>query len=97
MTKPVQKSVACLLALTLLLLGGACHAGSTSGASKEWDAYVGQFLDSYFAAHPDVAIIAGRHEFDGKLPDWSGVWNLKSAPACRASATAFSEIPDRQR
>jgi hypothetical protein len=39
--------------------------------SAEWDKYVGDFLDSYFVAHPDVAVLAGRHEFDGKLPDWS--------------------------
>ncbi|HSB34025.1 MAG TPA: DUF885 domain-containing protein, partial [Nitrospirota bacterium] len=25
----------------------------------------------YFAAHPDAAVYAGRHEFDGRLPDWS--------------------------
>ena len=102
MTKPVQKSVACLLALTLLLLGGACHAGSTSGASKEWDAYVGQFLDSYFTAHPDVAIIAGRHEFDGKLPDWSAEGirkEIQRLHAERERATAFSEksLDARQR
>jgi hypothetical protein len=36
-----------------------------------WDNYVNQFLDSYFAARPDVAVRSGRHEFDGKLPNWS--------------------------
>jgi hypothetical protein len=39
--------------------------------SKPWDSYVSRFIDSYFAAHPDAAVAAGRHEFDGKLPDWS--------------------------
>jgi uncharacterized protein (DUF885 family) len=40
-------------------------------ANNQWDAYVEKFLADYFAAHPDAAIEAGRHEFDGQLPDWS--------------------------
>ena len=36
-----------------------------------WDVYVHDFIESYFIAHPDAAIAAGRHEFDGKLPDWT--------------------------
>src|SRR5258707_14213056 len=70
--------VACMLALMLLLLSLACQPASTpttstasKASSKEWDAYVNQFIDAYFVAHPDVAVVAGRHEFDGKLPDWS--------------------------
>ncbi|HAF21309.1 MAG TPA: DUF885 domain-containing protein, partial [Blastocatellia bacterium] len=40
-------------------------------SSKSWDSYVNDFLEAYFVAHPDFAVRAGRHEFDGKLPDWS--------------------------
>lgn len=36
-----------------------------------WDAFVKEFLASTFEAHPDLAVVAGRHEFDGRLPDWS--------------------------
>jgi hypothetical protein len=39
--------------------------------AKSWDAYVDEFLEAYFVARPDFAVRAGRHEFDGKLPDWS--------------------------
>ena len=39
--------------------------------SKDWPGYLTEFLDAYFVAHPDFAVRAGRHEFDGKLPDWS--------------------------
>ena len=28
-------------------------------------------MEDYFGAHPPFAVHAGRHEFDGKLPDWS--------------------------
>jgi len=39
--------------------------------STVWDSYVNEFIEAYFVAHPDFAVRAGRHEFDGKLPDWS--------------------------
>jgi hypothetical protein len=42
-----------------------------AAAAHEWDAFVQDYLDAYFAAHPDVAVVAGRHEYDGSLPDWS--------------------------
>lgn len=38
---------------------------------ERWDRFVHEFLDSTFAARPDIAVNAGRHEFDGQLPDWS--------------------------
>ncbi len=37
----------------------------------DWDTFVDHFVENYFVAHPDFAVRAGRHEFDGKLPDWS--------------------------
>ncbi len=38
---------------------------------EQWDRFVQDFIESFFTAHPDAAVFAGRHEFDGKLPDWS--------------------------
>src|SRR5437867_13216792 len=38
---------------------------------SDWDDYVTGFLDSYFHNNPTFAVSAGRHEFDGRLPDWS--------------------------
>jgi hypothetical protein len=59
-----------LLALPLLLSG--CHATpNNASAGAEWDSYLSGYLEGYFAAHPDVAVSAGRHEFDGKLQDFS--------------------------
>jgi hypothetical protein len=39
--------------------------------SQSWNSYVDEFLNAHFMARPDFAVRAGRHEFDGKLPDWS--------------------------
>jgi uncharacterized protein (DUF885 family) len=62
-----------------LLLAGALLLASTAGAQPaaatqdrgRWDALVADFLNAYFAARPEVAVNAGRHELDGRLPDWS--------------------------
>lgn len=36
-----------------------------------WDRFVERFLEDYFQANPVFAAGAGRHDFDGRLPDWS--------------------------
>lgn len=40
-------------------------------ADAAWDADVAQFIAGHFAANPVTAVYAGRHEFDGQLPDLS--------------------------
>lgn len=58
-----------------------------------WDAFVSNFIKSYFAIHPDMAVESGHHEFDGKLPDWSraGIENeIKWLRAERQRALAFN-------
>lgn len=46
------------------------HA-STRQEGSEWHAFVQSYLDQYFHHRPDAAVNAGRHEFDGQLPDWT--------------------------
>src|SRR5438477_4345213 len=72
----VNASRAILLALFLL---AACQRASAPPISSNqqraaltaWDAYATDFLETYFVAQPALATWAGRHEFDGMLPDWS--------------------------
>jgi hypothetical protein len=42
-----------------------------SAVAGSWDRFVRSFLEEQFEAHPTFAAGAGRHEFDGRLPDWS--------------------------
>lgn len=49
----------------------AIHAQSRSARVVAWPTFVSNFLDGYFAHRPDIAVSAGRHEFDGRLPNWS--------------------------
>jgi len=36
-----------------------------------WDAFIDEFIEDHLAAHPAFAVMQGRHEYDGVLPDWS--------------------------
>ena len=36
-----------------------------------WTALADQFIENYFEVQPFFAVNAGRHEFDGKMPDFS--------------------------
>ena len=71
-------------------------------ANADWDKYVEQFLNDYFAAHPDTAVYQGKHEFDGKLPDWSEDGLKKETARLKAErekAAAFKDdkLDERQR
>jgi len=37
----------------------------------DWPSFVAEFIEDYFRANPTYAVGSGRHEFDGRLPDWS--------------------------
>jgi uncharacterized protein (DUF885 family) len=42
---------------------------ATPDADAEWQAHVARFLEAHFAANPVAAVYAGRHEYDGRLPN----------------------------
>jgi hypothetical protein len=79
----------------------SCQSQQASLSGREWDGYVTGFLETYFAANPLFAVYQGRHEFDGRFPDWSDDGLLKwtrRLHQLRDSATAFSiESSDARR
>lgn len=99
-----------LLTLVLALLFGcerSEHADSspaaTSGAANAaWPRFVEDFIEGYFLARPTFAVSAGRHEFDGKLPDWSAegiAREIARLENLRARATTFEDaslLPDHR-
>src|SRR5206468_3693130 len=107
--KKTVKSTLLFLFLAIILI--ACQppaannsnqVNANSSANSKWDSYVDQFLTDYFAANPTFAVYQGRHEFDGKFPDWSEeglqkeISRLKSE---REKAAAFkdADLDERQR
>jgi len=102
---------AAFLIVTALLFVAACqppqttsnNAANTAAAPKvDWDGYVGKFLDGYFSMNPTFAVYQGKHEYDGKFPDWSNEGIAKEIAwmkAEREKAAAFkeSDLDERQR
>ena len=58
------------LALVLLFLAPAATAAAGNSPPPSWSRFVASFIDGHFQRHPSAAVQAGRHEFDGRLPDW---------------------------
>lgn len=46
-------------------------ATTTAHADERWEPFARQFVEDYFRAQPFFAANAGRHEFDGQMPDVS--------------------------
>jgi hypothetical protein len=87
-----------LLALLAVLPARADEAP----ANAQWSAFLSAYLDGYFAHEPAFAVEQGRHEYDGKLPDWSAAgiareiaW-LKDQRK-RAQAFKAASLPAQQR
>src|SRR5262245_51117655 len=89
------------LVVILLLFDGCQTKAPKPAASAEWDAFVSQFMDAYFAENPPFAGRQGKHEFDGKLPDFSAEGIRKQIAALKANrqkAAAFEagRLDERQ-
>jgi hypothetical protein len=91
---------------TLALALGARAADAPPPAqeapAQPWATYLQQYLEDEFAAHPDFAVTQGRHEYDGKLPDWSAAalaHEVERLEAARRRAQAYDEasLVPRQR
>lgn len=46
-------------------------APEAPSADEQWNRYVSGFLHQYFEYNPTHAVYAGKHAYDGQLPDWS--------------------------
>ncbi len=67
--------------LATLVAVTACRSQEAERPAREWDRFVSGFIETYFAANPLFAVYQGRHDFDGRFPDWSeaGIlaWNRR--------------------
>lgn len=64
-----------LLALGLLLAAGSAAAQpktpSPAPGGGAWDSFSADYIENDFRTDPTNGVYQGRHEFDGRLPDWS--------------------------
>jgi len=74
----------CTVLLPLILLLAACQPADSTDPqnvvaepeafqlpAEAWDNFIDEQIEAHLAAHPAWAVVQGRHEFDGQLPDWS--------------------------
>ncbi len=98
MSGKLRLGSACILILAFLLIPFGCRhkrADRDASARRErqsWDEYVNSFIEDYFVAHPDFAVRAGRHEFDGKLPDVSPEGITTEIQRLRAEKTRVTKF-----
>ena len=65
---------------------------ATAPAATAWDGFVAAYIEDYFAANPVFAVYAGRHEFDGRMQDFSAAAierEIARLRAARAAAAAY--------
>jgi hypothetical protein len=86
-------------ALLLLLAGCAREPApatppATAAQSEEasWSAFGSGFIESRMKADPYFAVGAGRHEFDGQMPDWSHAAFDADAARLRESLAAAGKF-----
>lgn len=77
----------------LVLVGAVGLGPSVRAASADWDRFVNQYLESYFQANPSFAVYQGRHDFDGRLPDWSDAGLKREIAWLQAQRTAALAFP----
>jgi uncharacterized protein (DUF885 family) len=106
MRRCLQNGIYALATLLTAASSAACDRGANRQAAAPsvttsaravpsgWDAFVDSYLESYFVANPTFAVAQGRHEFDGRLPDWSraGIQaQIARLEAARATTLAFAD------
>ena len=94
---------ACALVAFGLASWSAVPVAAAATTDAAWDATVAQFIEAHFVANPSSAVYAGRHEFDGRLPDLSGaalqrdVARLEAARTRVLAVDASALTEDRRR
>ncbi|HLE62290.1 MAG TPA: DUF885 family protein, partial [Pyrinomonadaceae bacterium] len=94
-SKTVRRALFILFSLTLLSAGCVrINERQQTEQRQSWNSYVDEFLEAYFVAHPDFAVRAGRHEFDGRLPDWSAGGIAKEVSRLRSEKERVAKFRD---
>jgi len=74
-------------------------AAGPARPASEWPGFVNQSVEEIFALNPTFAVFQGRHDFDGRLPDWSqaGIDRaITSLRAIYAAASGFTGLSAEQ-
>jgi hypothetical protein len=88
----------CLCVLLLACSGDRPAPRETAGPG--WASTRDALIEEYLAANPGFAVSLGRHEYDGKLPDWSAsgiTVEIARVRAARDRIAALTGLDDAER
>jgi uncharacterized protein (DUF885 family) len=75
---------------------GSDTASSAPGAAAaNWASVRDTLIEDYLKAHPVFAVVAGRHQYDGRLPDWSAAGIAAEIRRLHAARDRATSVPDR--
>src|SRR5512135_484508 len=80
-----RRAIRCVAVLVLAVIVHHHAVAAQDSAAKAWNTFTSDFMEATFAARPNFAVWAGRHEFDGRLPDWSAAGIRKEVDRLRAA------------
>jgi hypothetical protein len=72
----------------------AARKVAPAAPGSDWPAAVAVFIDGYFERYPTFAANAGKHEFDGRLPDFSAAGLTATARWLHAQRDAIAAFSD---
>ena len=86
----------CLVAPIVLQACGPTseNASVPAGDTANWASVRDSLIEEYFEAHPVFAVVAGRHEYDGRLPDWSAAGIAAEITRLRAARDRAAAVAD---
>ncbi|WNG27205.1 DUF885 domain-containing protein [Cystobacter fuscus] len=92
----MRKQLICLIlagAIPTLVSCANTGAGNSTQRPRSWQDFMQAHIEQSFRANPPFAVVQGRHEFDGQLPDWSEE-GLNAEKARLGNAIAVAEAFD---
>src|SRR5206468_9367929 len=92
----IRRFTIALLSAALALGAGASAAPAPRHPAETWPAFLQRYIDQDFRANPAFAVQQGKHEYDGRLPDWSET-GLLGEIARLHSAIAVAQSHDPRR
>lgn len=95
-----MKIAAVALALASLSVIGAAPPQKAVAHAQGWAAFRDGYIEQWFRLDPSNAVYQGRHDFDGRLPDWSAAGLARQAAFLRdaiARAERFTTLTGADR
>jgi uncharacterized protein (DUF885 family) len=100
---PTNTRPICVAVLALMTWGCDRNPDAPAGADRRaasasetgdaaWESFTRRYIEEHFKAQPFFAVKAGRHEFDGQMPDWSAAGlarEIARLKAARKEVAAF--------